>query len=205
MPAPAVLRDVFQALRKEWGEEDEGYTFENGPPPVDRLDVMVHRAQEHTATTAFATIGMAAHPMPAPGGPAVDGPASVPTPEERAELRLFRRGPLPPADEGRLATRLANLAAYPWTRGHPLGWGELVGFDDELPAFPGCRTLFLAGPWLTGQPATVETGVGPVRVLNAVPVSDEERQRARETRPETFFSDLLDTRDILAPPPVTRP
>lgn len=47
--------------------------------------------------------------------------------------------------------------------------------------------------------------MGPVRVLNAVPVSDEERQRARETRPETFFSDLLDTRDILAPPPVTRP
>ncbi|MBO8196034.1 suppressor of fused domain protein [Streptomyces oryzae] len=187
MPAPPILRDVFHALRDEWGEERDGITFDQGPPPLERLDVMVYGPSGPGGTTAFATIGMSAHAMP---------PRAV-----RAELRLFRRGPLAPPQEQQLAMRLANLAAYPWTRGEPLDWGEIVGFGDEIPAFPGCRSVFLAGPWTVGRRATVETRVAPVRILNAVPISETERERALTARPETFFSDLLDTRDVCAPPP----
>ncbi|NSC21464.1 suppressor of fused domain protein [Streptomyces albus subsp. chlorinus] len=191
MPAPPILRDVFHALRAEWGPEDDGLTFDEGPPPLERLDVMLYRAGGPADVTAFATIGMAAHPMPSRDG----------APGGRAELRLLRRGPLGPGDEHALAVRLANLAAYPWTRGEPLGWGEMVGFDDDLPAFPGCRRVFLAGPWTREQPATVPTGVEPVRVLTAVPISEAEREAALAARPEDFFASLLDTRDVCAPPP----
>ncbi|NUK25596.1 hypothetical protein [Streptomyces lunaelactis] len=45
MPAPSILRDVFHALRAELGEEDTGITFDNGPLPLDRIDVMVYGAR----------------------------------------------------------------------------------------------------------------------------------------------------------------
>ncbi|EPD95660.1 suppressor of fused domain protein [Streptomyces albus] len=195
MPAAPILRDVFHALRAEWGEEDDGVTFDGGPPPLERLDVMLYRPARPDGVTAFATVGMAAHPMP-PGGGRPGGGAGG-----RAELRLLRRGPLGREDEHRLATRLANLAAYPWTRGVPLGPGEIVGFDDELPAFPGCRRVFLAGPWPGGGPGVVETRVEPVRVLTAVPLAEAERARALALPPETFFAELLRSRDVCAPPP----
>ncbi|MEU2719439.1 suppressor of fused domain protein [Streptomyces smyrnaeus] len=191
MSAPPILRDVFHALRDEWGDEHDGVTFEHGPPPVERLDVMLFRAADPGGVTAFATVGMSAHPMPPREGRAGG----------RAELRLFRRGILQRGDEQGLATRLANLAVYPWTQDRPLGWGELVGFGDELPAFPGCSSVLLAGAWAAGQTSTVETSVEPVRILNVVPVSEPERQHALTRRPEDFFSDLLNTRDIFAPPP----
>ncbi|MGP3974900.1 suppressor of fused domain protein [Streptomyces sp. 8N114] len=204
MPAPPILRDVFHALRDEWGEERDGITFDHGPPPLERLDVMLYDPTGPDGATAFATIGMSAHampPRPEPTGtrPEPAGAFAGPADGARAELRLFRRGPVAPADEQRLAVRLANLAAYPWTRGEPLGWGEIVSFPDEIPTFPGCRSVFLAGPWTAGQRATIETGTAPVRILNAVPISEAERQQALTARPETFFSNLLDTRDVCAP------
>ncbi|MGP3990438.1 suppressor of fused domain protein [Streptomyces sp. 3N207] len=192
MSAPPILRDVFRALRDEWGEERDGITFDQGPPPLERLDVMLYDPTGPDGTTTFATIGMSAHAMP-PRAENADG--------GRAELRLFRRGPLAPGDEQQLAMRLANLAAYPWTRGEPLGWGEIVGFPDEIPTFPGCHSVFLAGPWTVGQRAVIETGTAPVRILNAVPITEAERQQALIARPETFFSDLLDSRDVCAPAP----
>ncbi|MEU3192678.1 suppressor of fused domain protein [Streptomyces sp. NPDC006992] len=195
MPAPPILRDVFHALRDELGVEDDGVTFDDGPQPLQRLDVLLYRAGDPAATTALATVGMSAHPMPPRG----KGPGG------RAELRLFRRGPLERDAEQRLAMRLANLAAYPWTRGQPLGWGELIGFEDEIPAFPGCRSVFLAGPWAREQRAALETRVEPVRLINAVPISPTEHAQARTTRPETFFSGLLDSRDIFAPPGAGHP
>ena len=191
MNAPAILRDVFNALQKELGEEDEGVAFDNGPGPLDRIDIMVYRAKEPSAVTVFATVGMSVEPMPATEGQAAG---------ERAELRLLRRGPVSPADEGRIAIQLANLAAHPWSFGRPLGWGEIVTFGADVATFPGHHHAFLAGPWTTDQAGFLETGTAAVRIITVVPVSEAERARALTTRPETFFSDLLDTRDVLAPP-----
>ena len=191
MNAPAIVRDVFLALQKELGEEDDGIAFDNGPGPLDRIDIMVYRATEPSAVTVFATVGMCVEAMPTPEGPGAD---------ERAELRLLRRGPVSPEDEGRLAIQLANLAAHPWTFGRPLGWGEIVTFGADVPTFPGHHHAFLAGPWKTDQAGFLETGTAAVRIITVVPISETERAQALATRPETFFSDLLDTRDVLAPP-----
>ncbi|MGW7369355.1 suppressor of fused domain protein [Streptomyces sp. NPDC054841] len=190
MPAPAILSDVVHALRREQGEEDAGITFDHGPSPVDRIDVMVYRAPDPTAATLFATIGMSAQAMPPREG----------RPGGRAELRLLRRGIVQPDDEGLIAMKLANLAAYPWMCGRALGWGEVVSFPDDIPTFPGCRSVFLAGPWATGQLDFIETRAERVRVVNVVPISEAERADALAARPEAFFSDLLDSRDALTPP-----
>ncbi|NUK03974.1 suppressor of fused domain protein [Streptomyces lunaelactis] len=92
------------------------------------------------------------------------------------------------------------MATYPWTVGRPLGWGETVSFDDDVPTFPGCRSVFLAGPWEYGQAGSIDTTTEPVRVINVVPISDAERTRALSARPEAFFSELLDARGVFAPP-----
>lgn len=191
MPAPTILRDVFHALRAELGEEDTGITFDNGPLPLDRIDVMVYGAAAPLTTTVFATVGMSVEPM-APR----DGRAGG-----RAELRLLRQGAVEPRDQGLIARQLANLATYPWTVGRPLGWGETVSFDDDVPTFPGCRSVFLAGPW-GGRAGSIATTTDAVRVINVVPISDAERTRALSAHPEAFFSDLLDARNIFAPPTV---
>jgi Suppressor of fused protein (SUFU) len=186
IPAPTVLSDVYRSLQAELGEEDAGYTFENGPCPLEHLDVMVHR-ETATDDLVFATIGMSVAAMPA-------------WDSHRAELRLYRRSPLAPREQELLAIPLANLAGCPWNVGQPLGWGEVVSSGEEIPAFGGCRSVFLAGPWRNGQPGHLETSAGAVRVINVVPITEAERAKARATQPTTFFNDLLDARDILQPP-----
>ncbi|WP_370130914.1 suppressor of fused domain protein [Streptacidiphilus sp. EB103A] len=95
---------------------------------------------------------------------------------------------------------LANLTSYPWTVGRTFGWGELVLFSSDVPTFPGCRRAFLAGLWFRGQLGPIETSAGSVRILNVIPVSEAEREQVLVVRPELFFKDLLDRRDVLAPP-----
>ncbi|MEY9838925.1 hypothetical protein ABH941_004178 [Streptacidiphilus sp. EB103A] len=46
----------------------------------------------------------------------------------------------------------------------------------------------------------IETSAGSVRILNVIPVSEAEREQVLVVRPELFFKDLLDRRDVLAPP-----
>nr|WP_083466975.1 suppressor of fused domain protein [Kibdelosporangium sp. MJ126-NF4]CEL20248.1 hypothetical protein [Kibdelosporangium sp. MJ126-NF4]CTQ97474.1 hypothetical protein [Kibdelosporangium sp. MJ126-NF4] len=179
MPAAAVLSDVYRSLQTELGEEVDGSTFENGPGPLARIDVMVHRTGP---LLVFATIGMSIEPMP--------------TGDNRAELRLHRRGPLNPDDHGRIAVQLANTAGYPWHYGRPLNWGEIVPLGGQMPTFGGCSALFLAGPWMQGQPGYLDTGAGPVQVINAVPITEAERAHARTMHPMRFFEGLLGARDV---------
>jgi hypothetical protein len=188
MSAPVVLRDVFRGLGTELGEEDAGYTYDDGPGPISRLDVMVYPATSPADATIFATIGMSIEPMPSR--------------DARAELRLHCRGAVSPADRERISLHLANLAGYPWTTGRLLGWGEIVTLSTPMPTFPTCQRVFLAGPWMQGQPSAVDTEVGPVRVISVVPITEAERERALVSHPQAFFSDLLDARDVLSGPPL---
>ena len=184
MPAPAVLREVFHAYRAYRGEEDDGFFFEDPTGPLTRLDVLVHRGAE---VTTFATVGMAAREMPASPGPGRGG---------RAELHLVRRGRLARTDEHGIAVRLANLAVHPFRTGTQLNWGHMIGVGDDFPAFPACRSVFLAGPLSPDALDYVRTSEGAVRILNVVPITDSERDLGRAMPPLEFARYLLDKRDL---------
>jgi Suppressor of fused protein (SUFU) len=189
MPAPPVLRDVFNAHRAAWGEEATGYVFENGPGPVRRLDVLVYRPTADVDLTSFVTVGMAVEPMPAAPGPGGGG---------RAELQLSRQGRLDEAGEHAVAAQLANLAVYPWATGQQMNWGHVVGLGREFSAFPGCRAAFLSGPLSSTGRDYIDTTSGPVRIINVVPITDAERARARTLPPIEFVQSLMAQVNIFA-------
>jgi hypothetical protein len=181
---------VFNAHRTAWGEEDHGILFESGPPPVDRLDILVYRPTDDTPMTSFTTIGMAAAPMPvgsAPGG------------GRRAELQFARRGRLSADDEHAVALQLANLAVHPFSAGNPLDWGHMIGLNRDFPTLPGCSAVMISGPLTTAGRDYIHTSEGSVRVLNVVPITETERELGRTLPPIEFVQRLIADTDIFAP------
>ncbi|MEV6323808.1 suppressor of fused domain protein [Nocardia sp. NPDC051787] len=189
MSAPPVLRGIYRDLQKTWGPEDGGYVFENGPGPVDRLDVLVYRPTDTVPMTLFATIGMSVEAMPSTPGAGGD---------QRAELRFGRRGSLSREEEGAVAKQLANIAIFPWNGGSGLAWGHVVGIDNDFPTFAGCRAVFLSGPLTENSQDCLWVGDDVVRILNVVPITEDERARARAMRPGDFIYELMDEVDIFS-------
>jgi hypothetical protein len=183
------LRDVFNEYRAQRGEEDDGISFADDQAPLSRLDVFIYRPTDANGLTSFATIGMAAAEMPVGPGPGDGG---------RAELHLRRRGQLAHADEQAIALQLANLATHPFITGTQLNWGHLIGVGDDFPTFPGCRGVFLSGPLSKGEAGYVQTSAGAVRVINVVPITDDERDLARALPPLEFVRALRAQVDVFA-------
>jgi hypothetical protein len=192
MPAPPVLRDVFNDYRARWGEEDDGFLFEDEHGPISRLEVLVYRPANATDVTAFATIGMAGQEMSAAPGPGGGG---------RAELHLRRRGELARIQERNIALRLANLAVHPFRTEAQLNWGHLIGFGEDFPTFPGCQAVFLSGPLSAGGLDYVRTSVDDVRIINVVPITEAERELGRTLPPVDFAHSLLEHVDVFAERP----
>lgn len=190
MPAPPILRGVFHDLHTTWDPEDDGYLFENGPSPVGRLDVVVYRPTATVPMSSFATIGMAIEEMPAAPGRSRC---------RRGELRFARRGSLDKEQEHAIARQLANIAIYPWLTGSGLDWGHMVGLDDDFPTFPGCRAVFLSGPYVPDGQDGVQIGDDFVRIMNVVPITEAEREQARAMRPGDFMYELMERVDIFSP------
>jgi hypothetical protein len=188
MGAPAILQAIFRERDRNWGPEDDAFTFDAGPggPGLERVDVFVYRASEQVPMTTFATIGMAAREMP--GG-------------ERAELHCAVRGPVHPELESAIAVQLANVACFPWqervTRG--LDWGHVVPLSHDFPGFPGCQALFLSGPLTPQSWDYIDAGDHRVKVVNAVPITEAERAEAVARQPLEFIRDLLLRTDIYSP------
>src|ERR1041384_5513916 len=108
MGASAILRDIFNERKKNWGDDDNGFTFER---PGERLDVFVYRPTRELKKTSLATIGMAAREMK-------NG--------MRAELQIARRGALTPEQEHSIAVQLANIASTPFATGSSFDWGHMI-------------------------------------------------------------------------------
>ncbi|WP_436527506.1 suppressor of fused domain protein [Actinoplanes sp. HUAS TT8] len=203
MAAPAVLRDVFLAHQKHWGEEDGGFLFEDPAGPLPRIDVLIYRPTARIGLTSFTTIGMAGRPMPSTPGPGASGRLELSGPggSGRAELQFSRRGALTERAENEIARQLANLAVHPFRAGTQLDWGHLIGLGQEFPTFPGCHAVFLSGPLTENARDYIRTVEGPVRILNVIPITDQERDLGRALPPLDFVQTLLQRVDILAERP----
>lgn len=168
--AEALFADVRAGLRERYGPEDEAIRFDSrahaAPAPVAMLDVFVWRRSGDLPATLFATIGMAARPMPGT--------------TMRAEV-LMSVGELARAHEMSVATFLANVASYPWDIGAALDHWHTFGCGGPVPRFPTCDAVLVREP-LVGPREDLETRAGAVRLLQVVPITAEERALGRQGR-----------------------
>jgi hypothetical protein len=137
--------------------------------------------------TSFVTVGMSIELMPA---------GDAPGDSRRAELRLARRGGLAGTEEAAVARQLANIAAHPWITGNRLDWGHTLGIDKDFPTFPGCRAVCLSGPATPDMLDCLHIGEESIRIINVVPLTDGERERAATMRPFDFITELMADVDI---------
>jgi hypothetical protein len=179
MGAPKVLREIFLARKENWGDDDNGFTFEKDG---ERLDVFVYRASDDVPMTTFATIGMAARAMPGT--------------DWRAELHVARRGLVSPDEENAIAVQLANLASHPWLTDSHFDWGHIIALGHDFPTFIGCDAVFFSGPFTEGGWDYIDTSEGKVKILNVVPITATERQRAKKRNPIDVLTELMNEVDI---------
>ncbi len=158
---------VFEALVERFGEPGWRARFDAGgsasaAPPV--LDLFVWAPDAAADVTHFATVGMCDR--------------AIPQAPYRAEIHLSRRGAVTEEERDAIAAFLAGLAAYPFVSGRPVDWWHTLGGTGAVPGFGTCSAvLFHPAFVIGGFDRLVHDGV-EVRILNAVPITDEERTTA---------------------------
>ena len=167
-----LVRYVYLQHIDRFGEPEACWRYGDGTVKEgeehfpSRIDVMIWRAGEEVNITTFSTIGMADKPM-------VDC-------DFRAELHFAVRGALTEEQERKVASFLANLATYPFYYKNHLDWWHTM-------RNPGTIPYYSAGMGLLFHPRFVEDGWDSidyngqeVRLLNAIPITQSERQLIRE-------------------------
>lgn len=187
--SPIVLR-VFEDVRHHMGIEQECYAFKHLPPPLNRVDVLVHRYSTTPAVTVLSTAGMSSVAMPGAHPAGFGG---------LAELRHIRRGRLSSEEEYAIAARLSEIAGYPWKFGKQLNWGHIVELSTDFPGSPGCPAAFLSAPFNVDTQDCMWIDELTVRILYVIPITDVERAKAIRMKPGDFLCELISQVDLFAP------
>lgn len=166
----ALAGAVFYELVERFGEPQHTFHFEvpddAGGAVPEVIDVFAWTASPSAGITNFATAGMCDRPMAGVG--------------HRAELHFAVRDALPEAELERAATVLANLAAFPFLTGRALDWWHTLAHFGHLPGFPSCSGLLLHPAFVRGGFDRVESDGTTVKILNVVPITEDEMATARE-------------------------
>jgi len=175
----ALVRAVYFAHLEHFDEPDHSIRFGDGTvregkehfPPV--IDVMLWRANDSCDITTFATIGMSERPLTGA--------------KHRAEIHFSIRATLSETDEHKVALFLANLATYPFHYGTHLDWWHSVRDPGTIPLFSeGMSVLFHPRFVDDGWDTIVHEGQ-TVKLLNAIPITQEERQLKNDSGLNALF------------------
>jgi hypothetical protein len=168
-PSP-LAGAVHDALLERFGEPQHTFRFEAPGDPASAVpevvDVFAWTASPTVEITNFATAGMSERPM-----------NGVP---HRAELHFAVRAALSEEDLERAATTLANLAALPFLTGRGLDWWHTLVRFGTLPGFPSCSAVLLHPAFTHGGWDRIEAGTTTVKILNVVPITEDEMATARD-------------------------
>jgi hypothetical protein len=161
-PTP-IAREIYQAYLESWGEPTSSRVFED-PKPVEgvapRIDIFVWDAADAGDITLFATLGMCYSPMPKN--------------RRRAELHFPIRGPVKDKTRDELIVFMANLSGYPFVHELGLDWNHRLVNISGIPHYPGHSALLLHPKFSEQGRDLIATSKGEVRVLNVVPLTEEE-------------------------------
>jgi hypothetical protein len=124
---------------------------------------MIWRPNDSIDIGTFSTIGMAARPM-------VDA-------DYRAELHFsVRRKSFTEAEEHQIALFLANLATYPFHYGTRLNWWHSLRDPGSIPLYSVGMSVLFHPRFVKDGWDTITHDQQKVRLLNVVPITQEERQ-----------------------------
>ncbi|MFM7149171.1 MAG: suppressor of fused domain protein [Gemmataceae bacterium] len=181
-PTDKMIR-LYHFFQNHAGREPEDIwifdPIETSATPPDYLKlvhVLTWPAPDSNSLTRWQTLGMSERMMP--------GATFFP------EIHLAARGVWDKEQRLAMARFLANLAAYPFQFQKTLDWGHVLHQVGTIPGFTGCRHLLLhAAPDDKGvDQITDETG--PIRILQAYPLTAEERQILIEQGEDAFRQHL---------------
>jgi len=165
----AIAGAMFDEIVERFGDPSRTWRFE-APPDArdvpDAIDVFAWDATPQVRITNLATVGMCDRPMVGAG--------------HRAELHFAVRGELGAPDLERAAALLADLAAFPFLTGRALDWWHTIARFGPFPGYSGCSAVLLHPAFAHGGWDRVDSGGVVVRILNVVPITDDEMATARE-------------------------
>ena len=162
MGASPIVRRVYREHIDRLGEPDRSIVYEDHDERPSRIEIFVWHASPERDVTIFSTIGMAAAPMSGAS--------------HRAELHFVirRERQLDPATVGETSTFLANLAIYPFVNKTFFDWFHKV--RGPVPLFPGAAGVLFHPRFVETGWDTIEFDGVPVKILNVVPISQDEYQ-----------------------------
>jgi len=175
MTGGSAIETAFRVFRERWGEPAEVFQFDASQvkpgrePQLERLQVLYWSPDEASALSRFTTVGMSSRAMLGA--------------MHRAELCYRKLGEIPEAEMPQFVRFLANLAVHPFVHQTCFDWGHTLKLQNAPPGFPGFRAVLFHSALPGDSTDTLPTDEGPVRLLNLIPLTEQEivLQRAQGT------------------------
>ena len=175
-----LVRTVYFEHVDHFGDPNHSIRFEDDTkcevgaqfPPI--IDVMIWRPDDSIDIATFSTIGMSERPM---------GDANF-----RAELHFaIRRESLTEEEEYQIAIFLANLATYPFYYKTHLDWWHSLRDPGRIPFFSEGMAVLFHPRFVVDGWDTVTCDKQEVRLLNVVPITQEELQLKKDSGLDPLF------------------
>jgi hypothetical protein len=159
-----LMRHTFDEHLSHYGDPDMQFRFEAGESKLfNRLDVFVWQPTGQIPMTTFTTAGMADMPMKGV--------------THRCEIHWTLRGKLTEAEESACAQFLATLAEYPFIKNISLDHWHIIA-NVVIPVFPNCSNILFHPTFVKDGWDTTEWNGKIIKILNLVPITNEENQIA---------------------------
>jgi hypothetical protein len=163
MAASPLTRHVYREHLERFGEPDDAVTFRDDEESYGRparIDIVVWRRSAEVDVTTFATIGMAALPMPGAS--------------HRAELHFTIRRNVDRAIIDAVSEFLANLAVYPFLNDTFFDWWHKLSYPGQIPLFQQATALLFHPRFGKTGWDTIKFNSVQVKILNVVPITADE-------------------------------
>lgn len=149
------------------------------------MDVFIWQSDEKTDVTTFSTIGMSDKPM-------INA-------DFRAELHFAIRGYLSEDEISKVAKFLANVAVYPFIENIYLDWLHILSDPDLIPCFSKATSILFHPAFVKNGWDTIKTNNITVKLLNIVPITEEERLLIKKNGIHKLFDSFVKNKiDIFA-------
>jgi len=175
-----LVRAVFEEHIKHYGDPDLQFQFNRGNSQFfNRLDIFLWKPTDRIPMTTFSTMGMADVPM--------EGLTF------RCEIHWTIRGKLSEVENSEAAAFLANLADYPFKKNTGLDHWHIIQ-NLAIPKFHKCSNVLFHPRFTNEGWDKIAWNSNEIKILNMVPITNEERQMALRSGINSMLDHLYESR-----------